>query len=144
METPHIGTGNGTGSKATQFKPGWKGGPGRPCASKNEEPARQMNPLEDMLHVYTNPPSKDKTPGQKGCRQFREKNYKGFIALLMKHMKLAEVTRSDAAAAATPGSEETHAIVEKEERVETLIEQLLAEWEEEDGRQNAVPRIAGE
>lgn len=129
METPRVGTGKALGSKTTQFKPGWKGGPGRPRASGNEEPAMQANPLADMLHVYNNPPPKDKTPGQKRCRQFLEEDYKGFIAL---YVKLEEARQSSVAAAATSDSEETSAPGEKELRIEELAERLLAEWEAEE------------
>jgi hypothetical protein len=84
-----------------------------------------------MRHVYNNPPSKDKTPGQKRCRQFFEDDFKGFVALLM---KLEEAHRAELATVATPDGMAAPAPGEQELRVEGLIERLLSEWEEEDKR----------
>jgi hypothetical protein len=131
MEASDIGTGNGAGSKATQFKPGWKGGPGRPRASHEGEPVTSASPLDDMGHVYSNPASKDKTPGQKRCRQFLEEDFKAFVTL---YMKLVEAHRAEVAAAANPDSSDDAPIGPQEERVLELAERLLAEWEEEEMR----------
>ena len=129
MDKPRVGTGKGSGSTATQFKAGWKGGPGRPRASGEGEAGSPPTPLADLRHVYHHPASKDKTQGQKRCRQFFDDDFKGFVGL---YMKLEEAQRSEVAAAATSGSEEALPAGEKELRVEELAERLLAEWEAEE------------
>lgn len=131
MAESRVGLGQNPGSKATQFKPGWKGGPGRPRKAVSDTTAGSATPLEDMRHVYTHPPSKDRTPGQRRCRQFFEDDFKGFVAL---YMKLEEAHRAEVAAAATGTSTEV-APSPKETCVEELAERLLAAWEaEESGR----------
>jgi hypothetical protein len=69
-----VGTGNGTRSKATQFKPKYLN---RPPVQRVPKPSRL---LKDMRFVYGHwdDDENEPTPGQYHCREWLEKDPKGF------------------------------------------------------------------
>lgn len=80
METSeNPGRGKTEGSKTTQFKPGH---PGRKHGGRKPRPPSQL--LRDMRFVYGQDESKDRTPGQKHCRQILKEDANRFFAQLAK------------------------------------------------------------
>src|SRR5208337_2333241 len=87
METPtqtpmgseSPGRGQAEGSKSTRFQPGH---PGRQRGGRRHRLPSQL--LRDMRFVYAQDESKDRTPGQKLCRQMLKDDPKGFFSQLAK------------------------------------------------------------
>jgi hypothetical protein len=79
---PGVGTGNGAGSKATQFK---LKHPDRPGSRRTKPPAGAAKPsqlLRDMRFVYKYGESRDRTHGHRYCRWWLEDDPKGFLRKL--------------------------------------------------------------
>lgn len=123
--THHAGT----------FKDGNAGGPGR--GNKTPAQAAGLAIVEEMERGYTTAEQGDDPPGVKAARRLAHEDYPKFITMYLKAKELAGVIEpvervvAEEVATADAGP--------KEERVETLIEQLLAEWGAEDAGPNKPP-----
>ena|ERR1700678_3898972 len=109
-------------------------GPGRGHGKKRtatQEAGEKI--VAEMDRAYSTAEGPDDPVGVKAARKLAHENYERFITLYVKAMEMAgarepveRVVAEEVTAAATAGP--------KEERVGALIEQLLREWEVEDGQ----------
>lgn len=108
------------------FKKGCAGGPGR--GHKAAIPAMGEDAFADMKAAYTTQEQRGESPGVQAARRFLREDYPKFMAT---YAKLGGVEEA-AAAARDDGPAGA-----QEEAVEKLIEKLLAEWGEEEGKVRA-------
>ena len=132
-ESSRVGTGNGTGSVSSRFKPGNAGRPGRRTGpEKGTRLPSQM--LKDMRWVYSHEVAKDRTQGHRHCRRWLNEDPKGFLS----HMSQLEKAHAQWAGKAQAVSKEeppaeTEEVDEGTQRVMELLEEewkALMEWTE--------------
>ena len=121
MEGTGVGVGKGFGSKATQFKPGSKGGLGRPRGSGGQGSDSSL--LDVLRHVCLQPASKDKTLLQKLWRQLAKEAPTEFMARMIELEKLEVAAKSEKLATAANG-EISEVELKIEEAIDRVIQQL--------------------
>lgn len=117
--------GMGEGSKATQFKPGQRGGPGR--GNKKPKPKLVGDMVAAMEQVLYTAEQASDSPLVKGLRKRAHDEPLKFLDQYMKVKESAGGTEHESHA-------EMGSVGPKEVALEELAEKLLSEWEETDGR----------
>ncbi len=142
METSeNSGRGQSEGSKSTQFRPGH---PGRKRGGKKSRPPSQL--LRDMRAVYSQDESKDRTPGQKLCRNILKDDPNRFFAQLAKLESSHEAGAAKAKVAKGPVPVTEQEVGPGTERclrlAKNLLGEILADQAKEDARLATRPDAA--
>ena len=121
---PASGRGRSPGSKLTQFQ---RGHPGRPKVPPPERVEGSFDRLGAMRHVLLNPPSTDRSEGEKACRVWLKKSPGPFMEVLDRLEREAEAAArvETAATEKALGSEQPLAPDESDREVEAAIVRLL-------------------